>query len=246
MTPLLHAELLKLRTTRTFVALMSTAVGTSLLIVTLISLLTRPERATVLTDVFTADTSTLFITVLALVGITGEWRHRTIASSLLAAPHRLRFLAAKTLAYTAAGLLMSLAISTAVALVGASLLTLRGLPVPDAPDLAVQIARNMLAAAVMGAFAIGIGALVRNQVVAIVGVLVLSFAVEPAVIALAPAVGRFGPFVALPSAVQGIPGADVGFEHTPPLAGAVGLGLMLAWIAIAYAAGAARLCRSDV
>jgi ABC-2 type transport system permease protein len=246
MTPLLQAELLKLRTTRTFVAVTSTAVGTSLVIVTLVSLLTRPSAGTVRTDVFTADTSTLFITVLGLVGITGEWRHRTIAGSLLAAPDRLRFLAAKTLAYTAAGLVMSLAISTAVALVGASLLTLRDLLVPGPGELAVQIARNMLAAAVMGAFAVGIGALVRTQVVAIVGVLVLSFAVEPAVLALAPEVGRFGPFVALPSAVQGIPGPDVGLEHTPPLAGAVGLGLMLVWIGAAFAAGAARLCRSDV
>ena len=52
-----------------------------------------------LVDVFTSDTSSLFILILAIVGITGEWRHRTITSSLLAAPDRVRFLAAKTLAF---------------------------------------------------------------------------------------------------------------------------------------------------
>ena len=54
-------------------------------------------------EVFASDTSSLFILMLAIVGITGEWRHRTITSSLLAAPDRLRFLAAKTLAFAAAG-----------------------------------------------------------------------------------------------------------------------------------------------
>ena len=54
----------------------------------LVSLLTEPTQDEVLTDVFTADTSSLFILILAIVGITGEWRHRTITSSLLAAPDR--------------------------------------------------------------------------------------------------------------------------------------------------------------
>ena len=56
--------------------------------------------------------------ILAIVGITGEWRHRTITSSLLAAPDRIRFLAAKTLAFAAAGVLLSLAISISIAIVG--------------------------------------------------------------------------------------------------------------------------------
>ena len=47
--------------------------------------------------------SSLFILLLGVMGIAGEWRHRTITSSLLAAPDRLRFLAAKTLAFAAAG-----------------------------------------------------------------------------------------------------------------------------------------------
>ena len=71
-----------------------------------------------LTDVFSSDTSSLFIMILAVVGITGEWRHHTITSSLLAAPDRLRFLAAKTIAFAAAGLVLSLLISIAITIVG--------------------------------------------------------------------------------------------------------------------------------
>ena len=245
MTALLEAELLKLRTTRTFVALAAVAVATSVLIAGLTSLLSEPTQKSVLTDVFTIDTSGLFIVVLAIVGITGEWRHRTITSSLLAAPDRLRFLAAKTLAFAATGLVLSLLIAIAVSVTGFAVLSARDLPVPEAGELAGQVGRNAIVAALLGGFGVGIGALVRNQPVAIVGVLVASFVVEPAILGLAPDVGRFGPFVGLPVGVQDIPASDLGFDDvllSPALAGLA----MLAWIGAAFAAGAALLRRRDI
>jgi ABC-2 type transport system permease protein len=246
MSALLQAELIKLRTTRTFLALTVVALATSLLIVTLVTLLTEPSADTVLTDVFTADTSVLFIMVLAIVGITGEWRHRTITSSLLAAPDRLRFLAAKTLAFGAAGLLLSLTISIVIAIVGMAILSARDLPTPDVGELVVQILRNAEAAALLGAFGVAIGSLVRNQPVAIVGVLVLWLAIEPTVLALAPDVGRFSPFSALSAGVQDIPSEDIGAEDADLLSpGLAALGL-LAWIGALFAPGYALLQRRDL
>jgi ABC-2 type transport system permease protein len=244
-TALLEAELLKLSTTRTFVALAAFAVGTSVLIAGLVSLLSEPTEGSVLTDVFTSDTSSLFILILAIVGITGEWRHRTIASSLLAAPDRLQFLAAKTLAFAAAGLLLSLLIAIGVSITGFAILSARDLPLPEAGELFAQIGRNAIVAALLGAFGVGIGALVRNQPVAIVGVLVASFVLEPAVLGLAPDVGRYGPFVGLPDAVRDIPSSDLGDDvklFSPPLAGLA----MLVWIGAAFATGGALLRRRDV
>jgi ABC-2 type transport system permease protein len=247
MTALLRAELIKLRTTRTFLALTGVAVGTSLLICVLVSLLSEPTQESVLTDVFTADTSALFIVILAIVGITGEWRHRTITSSLLAAPDRLRFLLAKTLAFAAAGLLLSLLISIAVAIVGMIILSARDLPTPSVGDLIGQIIRNAEVAALLGAFGLGLGSLVRNQPVAIVGVLVLGFAIEPTVIALAPDVGRFAPFSALSGSIQEISASDVGFdEGTDLLPRGVAVLAMLAWIAVPFTAGAVLLRRRDL
>ena len=67
MRSLLHAELLKLRTTRTFAALAGAAVGTSLLLTVLVSVLTEPTEKSVLIDVFASDTSGLFIFLLSVV-----------------------------------------------------------------------------------------------------------------------------------------------------------------------------------
>ena len=229
MTALLEAELLKLRTTRTFLALVGVTAFTSLLIVVLVCLLTEPTEESVLRDVYTADTSSLFILVLAVVGITGEWRHRTIAGALLAAPGRVRFLGAKTLAFAAAGVVLSLAVSVSVAAVASVLLSLRDLPVPGLFEVVGQVARNAAIAALLGALGVAAGALARQQVVALVGVLVLSFAIEPAVLALAPTVGRFGPFVALPGSIQGVPPDELGLGEG--LAPGFAVVVMLAWIA---------------
>jgi ABC-2 type transport system permease protein len=246
MTPLLSAELLKLRTTRTFAALAGVAVATSTLIAGLVALLTEPTARSVVIDVFASDTSSLFILVLAVVGITGEWRHRTITSSLLAAPERTRFLAAKTLAFASAGLLLSILISLAVTVVGMAILLARDLPTPEVGELAAQFGRNAVVATLLGAFGVGIGSAVRNQVVAVVGILAVLFAVEPVLISLVPEVGRYGPFVALPTAAAGIPASDAGIEGVDLLAPAVAIGLMLAWIGAAFAAGAALLRSRDV
>src|SRR3954452_14619642 len=193
MTRLLSAELIKLRTTRTFYALAGVAIGISLLITILSASISEPSKDTVLSDVFQNDTSSLFIMMLAIVGITGEWRHRTITSSLLAAPDRIRFLAAKTLAFAAAGTLLSLAISLSVSIVAFAILGARDLPTPHLGDLLELIARNAGAAALLGAFGVGVGSLVRNQPVAIVGILIAAFVVDPLLGGFAPSVEPFSP-----------------------------------------------------
>ena len=186
MSALLRAELLKLRTTRTFAALTAVAVATSALLAGLTALLSDVTEESVLVDVFASDTSSLFILLLAIVGITGEWRHRTIAGSLLAAPDRVRFLLAKTLAFAAAGLVLSLLISIGVAVLGYSVLESRGQPVPELGEVLELIGKNAIVAMLLGAFGVAFGSVVRNQVVGVVGVLVLGFAVEPALMAFAP------------------------------------------------------------
>jgi hypothetical protein len=237
---LLSAELLKLRTTRTFAALAGVAVGISLLLTVLVGLLTEPKQDEVLRDVFANDVSSLFILILAIVGITGEWRHRTITSSLLAAPDRVRFLAAKTLAFAAAGVFLSLLISLSVGAIGLAIMTIRDLPTPEFGEWVSLVARSAAVAALLAALGVCVGALVRNQAVAIVGVLATGFVVEPALLGLVPDVGRFGPFLALPGGLGNV-------EDDPELF-APGLAAlaMLGWIVATYVGAAALLRRRDL
>lgn len=246
MTRLFEAELIKLRTTRTFYALAGVAIGLSMLITIVIAWRTDPAPGDVLTEVFTNDTSSLFIMILAIVGITGEWRHRTITSSLLAAPDRLRFLAAKVIAFAVAGAVLSIAISLMTGIAGYAILEARDIYTPPVADVAEQAARNALVAALLGAFALGLGSLLRNQAIAVVGVLLLLFVIEPMAAWLAPDAARFGPTSALPTSIQDLDADDVGIGDVELLSAGAAVLAMLAWIGALYAAGAALLVRRDV
>jgi ABC-2 type transport system permease protein len=240
MSALLRAELLKLRTTRTFFALVGSAVALSLLVVVLTALIADGLTEDDVRQLFTADFTGLFILLLGVMGMAGEWRHRTITSTVLAAPDRLRLLAAKTIAYALAGAVLSLIVTATIMALGTLLLSARDETTVGAGDLADVLWRNLLVAALFGAFGVGVGAIVRNQVVAIVGVLIFTFVVEPTVVALAEDVGRFGPTSGAPSAiVDNDSGSDL-------LAPGVAVLVMLGWIGAAYAAAGVLLRRRDL
>jgi ABC-2 type transport system permease protein len=193
-------------------------------------------------DLFTSDFSSLFIALLGVMGMAGEWRHRTITSTILASPNRLRLLLAKTLSYAAAGTVLSLIVTVTIMVVGTLILSGRGETTLGAGDLADVLWRNLVVAALLGAFGVCIGGLLRNQIVAIVGLLVFSFALEPAVLAVAPDVGRFGPMVGAPSGIQGVNPFAEGNLLEPGIAVLV----MLAWVGISFAATAVILLRRDL
>jgi ABC-2 type transport system permease protein len=241
-TALLRAELLKLRTTRTFVVLVCTALGLSLLVVGLTTAVGNDFNEQDLRDLFTADFTGLFILLLGVMGMAGEWRHRTITSTVLAAPDRLRLLAAKVLAYAVAGAVLSLIVTVTIMLVGTVILSGRGEATLGVAELADVLWRNLLVAALFGALGVCVGGLMRNQVVAIVGLLVFSFALEPAVLAVTNDVGRFGPLVGAPNGIQEVDTLDGASLLAPGLAALV----MAAWLTLAFVSTAAVLRRRDV
>jgi ABC-2 type transport system permease protein len=240
---LLRAELLKLRTTRTFVALVGAALVLSLIVVVLTATLANDISEDDVRALFTADFSSLFILLLGVIGMAGEWRHRTITSTVLAAPDRLRLLAAKVLSYAVAGAVLSLIVTAMIMAVGTLILAGRDLPTAGVADLADVLWRNLAVAALVGAVGVCVGAIVRNQVVAIIGVLVFAFALEPALVELAPKVGRFGPTSGAPNAILGFEGSG-GPEHQ--LSPGAGVLVMLGWIGAGFAAGAALLRGRDL
>jgi len=240
---LLRAELLKLRTTRTFFALTGSAVALSLLVVVLTTTLSDGISEADARDLFLSDFTGLFILLLGVIGMAGEWRHRTITSTVLAAPVRPRLLAAKTLSYAVAGAVISFIVTVAIMAVGTLILSARDETTVGVGDLADVLWRNLVVAAFLGAFGVCIGALVRNQIVAIVGLLVFSFAVERTVIALASEVGKFGPTIGAPNGLLELSGFGDGEEQLAP---GVALLVMVGWLGLGFASGAALLRRRDL
>lgn len=240
MTALVHAELLKLRTTRTFAALAGAALSLSLLVVVLRTTMDSGLAAQDARSLFEGGITGLFVLLLGAIGATGEWRHRTIATSILAAPDRVRLLGAKMLSYAAAGVVLALIVTVACMLVGTLILADSGQVTIGLVELDL-LWRNLAIAALLGALGVGVGALVRNQIVAVTGLLILSLLLEPMLPALVADVARFGPTVGAPS---GILGLDIGAGEL--LAPGLALAVSIGWAAAAFAAAAARLRGRDL
>ena len=241
MTRALRSELIKLSTTRTFIAFVASAVGLSLLIVVLIALLSDNPTEHDVQLMFTSDFSSLFIALLGVIGMAGEWRHRTIAGTVLAIPHRLRLLAAKMISYAIAGALLSLAVNVSIMAVGTLILSLRDVTTLPFSDLIDLLWRNLTVAAFLGAIGVGIGGLIRNPAVAIVGVLAWGFVVENILIGLVPSVGRFGFTSGAPAGITQVP--PDGFDLLPT---GVALLVMAGWVALFFIPAALTFTKRDL
>jgi hypothetical protein len=240
--PLLRAELLKLRTTRTFVTLVSVTLVLSLVVVGLTTILSDSFTKKSVHDTFTFDFSSLFILLLGVTGMAGEWRHRTITSSVLAAPDRIRLLVAKLIAYAVAGTILSLIVTVALMALGTLILSLRDLTTLGVSDLADVLWRNLVIAALLGAFGVCVGGIVRNQIVAIVGLLIFAFALEPALLNLAFDVGKFGPTTGAPAGISAVNPVEEGKLLSPVVA----LLVMFGWVGLGFGINALMLKRRDL
>ena len=176
MTRLVHSELLKLRTTRTARVLLTlAAAGTAALVAIVLLLAGQPGQPALGPDALRqlvlvpAQPLTLAALVLGVLGMAGELRHGTATSTFLVTPRRGRVVAAKLAAAAVTGLAMSLASSAAVLAVGLPWLRAKGIEVAVAdPGVAARVAGLAVAVALYAVLGTGLGALLRNQVAAVV------------------------------------------------------------------------------
>jgi ABC-2 type transport system permease protein len=191
MTRLLSAELFKLRTTRTFYALVGCCLGLIFLIAVLVSALATPGPG----DNFMRDLMNVaglagaIALVLGVLTLTTEFRHGTITPTLLVAPRRLPLLTAKLITAVLAGATLGLLSTGFVAIAVALITDARGIDDGATGSEALRmVAGGTLAGALHAALGLGLGAIVRNQVGAIVGGLVYLFVAEP-LLTIIPTVG---------------------------------------------------------
>ncbi|HVG75634.1 MAG TPA: hypothetical protein VM824_09655 [Thermoleophilaceae bacterium] len=193
MINLVLAELLKFRTTRTFWGLAGSALGLVLLIVILT--LAIDDHLNTEQDVrdllSTAGIYGLMTLILGVVAGAGEYRHGTIAWTLLVTPNRLRAVGGGVIACFLGGLAIGVVVASCVTAVALPWLSAKDAVLPPTGDLLKILLGGVLYAALAAALGSAFGQLLRNQVAGVVIVLVLIFVVDPVIAGLLENVGQF-------------------------------------------------------
>jgi ABC-2 type transport system permease protein len=193
MTRVVLAELLKFRTTRTFWALAGSALGLVLLIVILTLAIddTLRDESDVRNLLSTAGVYGLITLILGVVAGAGEYRHGTIAWTLLVTPQRLRAVGGSVIACFLGGLAIGVVVSGVTAAVALPWLSGKDAVLPSAGGTLQIFLGSMLYGALAAALGNAFGALLRNQVAAVVIVLILIFVIDPVIVGLWENVGQF-------------------------------------------------------
>jgi ABC-2 type transport system permease protein len=244
----LRSELLKQRTTRSTLLLALWLVGLVLLVVLLhvfsFSAEALGEYDNQLRVLGLGTTvGALFAGLLGALSITAEIRHGTIRPTFLATPKRTRVIAAKAAAAALAGVAVGLLATALTAGVETAGLAARGIDIElGHDDYAQLLAGGALAAALFAAIGVGVGAVVRNQVAAVVGLCVWLLFIEPILFGDVPEAGKFGPGASA-GALAGALQTQIGSDLLGPAAGAL---LLAAYTVAATVAGAFAIQRRDV
>jgi ABC-2 type transport system permease protein len=247
MTAFVRAELAKLATVRSTWVLAALAVSSCIAWTTVgVSVFdTDPAQAAMPTDqrlvniYQMAQQGYLFVLIIGALGMTGEFRHRTITWAFLVSPTRGRVLAAKAAAHLVVGLLVGLAAALATTVCAAALLAAEGKTVfaPQVPSVLLGCVLSTAAYSLLG---LAIGALVRNQVAAIAVAFGWFFYAEFLLLWFLPAVGRWLPSGAAKAMVGWQP---AGIDLLPVWAGAA---VLLGYVAVIGAAARLVTLRRDV
>lgn len=149
-----------------------------------------------------AGQAAVFALVLGILGMTSEYRHQTITSTLLATPRRGRLVAAKM----AAGAVLAAAIGAmcmvlTLAILGVGML-FKDTAAMDWADFAAVSAGAVLGFAVYAVLGVGFGSLVRNQIAAVTTALIWVMLVESLIVSFWPGVGKWLPGGALSGVLQ--------------------------------------------
>ena len=244
---LVHAEVVKLLTTQVWFWLLLAALAMASLFTIAPIASGDIDDSRDLADLFTgAATSYLPVFVLGVLGVTTEYRHQTITPAVLTTPSRWRLLSAKMITYLLVG-----------AVYAASCLVVQlaiSVPWLSAKNIDMTLGTNGVPRALVSVFTvvvlfglvgIGVGALVKNQIVAVsVGIIVIQV-VNPLLGAIPKvrAVFPYTPFGGVSALLNSGSRAADGFTLLPHWGGAVVLAL---WALVPAAIGAAYTMSRDI
>ncbi len=238
----LRAELVKQRSTQTtlflllaMAGLVALAVGMHVLAPAADQLLSRSHQL----QVFQVGTRAgmLFAALAGAIAVTAEIRFGTIRPTFLVTPSRGPVVGAKLAVSAGVGFAFGLLAEALMSGAATAAFSARGIPNQlTHGDYLQLIAGGAGAAAFWGVIGVGVGALVRNQVGALVGLCAWMLLVENLFEGFLPGAARFFP--------GGVGLALAG--NSEQLAAAAGTALLVAYTAVTAAAGWLATLRRDV
>jgi hypothetical protein len=250
MIRLLRAEFLKLRTTQVWFWLLLGVIAVSgLLIVGGLAPSNGVQDASDVPDLF-ASASTAYIVVftLGVLGVTTEFRYQTITATLLVTPSRWAVVTAKMITYAILGVAYALvAVATQLAV---------AVPWLAAKDIDVDYGSDHVVHAILGVFAVvalygiiglGVGALVHNQIVAVV-VGIIFLLVLQNIILLIPGVRYAWPYTpnGASQAILHTTGSTEVTDGVHLLSAGGGVVVLLLWAFVPAILGAAITMNRDI
>lgn len=238
-----NAELLKIRSTRTTIGLVFGMIALTLLFSLLSGLLTKAPNLVTAEDqrgvLSVGSLAGVFSALAGIMLVTSEYRYGTIRPTFLFTPKRSHVLAAKLAAGLLAGLVFGIVAEGLGFAVGYAALAGRGIHlILTGNQITLLLLGTFAGTALWGAIGVGLGAILRSQVGAIIALLAWGFVAENLLFAFVPSAGRFAP-VHAQDALIGL--------TTKHLLHATAGGLMLtAWTAALALTGIALAARRDV
>lgn len=185
----LRAEWRKLTSVRSFWVLATAVVAYPLLTTVLAATTVDPDSLDVGPALVPqlarggADVAAFVALIVGILTVGWEYRHGTVVSSLLAQPRRLRFIGAKLVASGVVGGALAAASLVVSVVAGGVYLVSLGVDVFDRSiaDLALAAVGIVAVGVLYGTIGAAVGAVVRNQTVAIAGAFLWLLAVENAI-----------------------------------------------------------------
>jgi ABC-2 type transport system permease protein len=238
---LVSTELFKLRTMRFTWALIAAALalaplGTALNISVFVKLLPGLDlgsEAGLHSLLGNGANGSILVLALGIVSVAGEYRHGTIAHAFLITPRRGHVIVAKACAAAITGVVVGAVAAALAGVVTVSWLVAHAIPIQlSAVDTALFLMGGVAATALTGAFGVGLGAMLRGQVAAILVAVVVEPLVEPLIAQWLPSIGKYLPTSAL-GALMGRAGSNLlavwqgGLVYTVYVVVLVGVGILI-------------------
>jgi ABC-type transport system involved in multi-copper enzyme maturation permease subunit len=119
-----------------------------------------------------AGFNSIFALVFGIIGMAGEYKQGTITPTFLASPRRWRVVLAKAVAYGLAGFLLGVVSTALVAAISYAGLAIKDIDVVmPASEVFALLGGGTAAATFYGVLGVAIGAVIPNQIAALIAVL---------------------------------------------------------------------------